>query len=269
VGLTAPLLVAAGILAAPLEMETARLSPPSLAHPLGTDEYGRDVLSRLAHGARPAILVAVVAGLVALALGVPFGALAGLRGGWWDLILTRLMEATGSLPALPLILLIVSFTFGRAEGTSALVFLAAAIGATRWAAIARYVRGGIWKARVEEHTLAAIAMGARWRRILALHLLPAALAPALVSAAFGSGAAVILESTLSYFGLGAQPPAPSWGAMVAGAAMEPGAWWLLVAPGVAIAILVASLNAVAEGVRRRLAGEGMPASPRGAETGGP
>jgi len=252
-GAAAPLLTAAGILPSPVEIDlAARLGSPSLDHWLGTDDVGRDALSRILHGAAPAVTVATVATLVALLLGVPAGALAGLRGGIWDLTLTRLMEATAALPALPLLLLIFSMVLGgrRTGGASTTILIAAAIGVTRWASIARYVRGGIWKARVEDYATAVVALGAGRGRLLARHLLPGAIAPALVSAAFGAGSAVLMESALSFLGLGTQPPAPSWGKMAADAANDPGAWWLLLAPGLAIATLVIGFNLIAEGIRR-------------------
>jgi len=258
VALLAPAASAWGILDSPFDIDVPhRLAAPGGAHWMGTDELGRDVLSRLLHGARASLLVALVATGVALGIGVPAGALAGARGGLWDLILTRLMEATAGLPSLPILLLVVSLTLGgdAGDGTATILVLAAAIGVTRWAAIARYVRGGIFRVRVEEYASAAVALGASPRRLLFRHLLPAALAPAMVSAAFGAGSAVLMESALSFLGLGTQPPNPSWGKMVATAASEPSAWWLLVAPGAAIAVLVLGFNLVAEGIRAKAPGQ--------------
>jgi peptide/nickel transport system permease protein len=252
-GFLAPALAATGMIPPPDRIDVhMRLRPPGPGHWLGTDEYGRDVLSRLLHGAATSLTVAAVATFVALGVGVPAGALAGARGGIWDLLLTRLMEATAALPALPLLLLIASLTLDRTRTRSgALVLLAAAIGITRWATIARHVRGGIFRARVEDHAAAAIALGAGRARLLARHLLPGALSPALVSAAFGAGSAVLLESALSFLGLGAPPPAPSWGKMVAESIRDSDAWWLLAAPGTTIALLVMGFNLLAEGMRQR------------------
>lgn len=261
-GVLAPLLVSGELLSDPLALDLEQsLRPPDRRHWLGTDEYGRDVLSRLLHGARTALLVAGIATAVSLALGVPAGALAGLRGGVWDLALTRLMEATAALPALPLMLLIVAFSTGKegGGGPDATILLACAIGVTRWAVIARYVRGGVFKVREEEYALAAVALGADRARLLSRHLLPGALTPALVSAAFAAGSAVLMESALSFLGLGSQPPAPSWGLMVAAALAEHRAWWLLLAPGAAIAALVMGFNALAEGIRLRGAAPPRPA----------
>jgi peptide/nickel transport system permease protein len=252
-GLAAPFLTAQKMLASPLQEDmSSRLQAPSAAHWLGTDELGRDVLSRLLHGAWLSLTVAIVATAVSLILGVPAGVLAGLRGGWYDLALTRLMEVTSALPALPLVLLVVSMTLGSEGGGGAFLgttLLASTIGVTRWAVIARYVRGGIWKARAEDYAAAAVALGSSELRCAARHLLPGALAPAMVSAAFAAGSSVLIESALSFLGLGTQPPAPSWGHMVATAVNEPHAWWLLAAPGAAIALLVMAFNLIAEGMR--------------------
>ncbi len=248
----APGLTAAGLLASPTETSIERkFEAPGPGHWLGRDELGRDVLSRLLHGARISLAVAMVATTVALAAGLPLGALAGLRGGLWDTLLTRLMELTGSLPALPLVLLVVSMTMGGSSDGAwgTLLLLAAVIGGTRWAGIARHVRGGIWKTQVEDYVAASRTLGSGRGRILLRHLLPAAAGPALVAAAFGAGSAILLEASLSYLGLGAQPPLPSWGRMVASAALEPGAWWLLTAPGAAIALTVLGFNLMAEGIR--------------------
>jgi len=260
--LLAPALTEAGWIAPPLDQDLqGRLQPPGFAHWLGTDAYGRDVFSRLLHGARSSLLVALLATLVAIGIGVPAGALAGFRGGLWDLTLTRLMEATAALPSLPLILLIVSMTIGGSGGGfPMLIVLAAAIGVTRWASIARYVRGGVFRARTEEYAAAAVAIGSSRARLLARHLLPGAVAPALVSAAFSAGSAVLMESALSFLGLGTQPPTPSWGRMVAESAHAREAWWLLLAPGAAIGVLVMGFNLVAEGIRL---GAARVSSPRG------
>ncbi len=252
VALLAPALTAAGLLASPTQTAIERkLQPPGGGSWLGTDDLGRDVLSRLLHGAQPSLGVAIVATAVALALGVPLGALAGLRGGLWDPLLTRLMELTGSLPSLPLILLVVSMTMkGTGDGGwASLLLLGGVIGITRWAGIARHVRGGVWKAQVEDYVALSLSLGSGRGRLLARHLLPAAVGPALVAAAFGAGSAILLEASLSFLGLGVQPPNPSWGRMVASAAQEPGAWWLLTAPGGAIALLVLGFNLLAEGLR--------------------
>jgi peptide/nickel transport system permease protein len=253
--LAAPAASSFGLLQSPLAQDLIRsLEPPGMDHLFGTDKLGRDVLARLLHGSRNSLLIAFIAMAVALTLGVPAGTLAGFRGGLWDLILTRLMEATSGLPALPILLLVVSLTIGQESsgGSANIALLAGAIGITKWAAIARYVRGGIWQAQEEEFAAAAAALGASRKRILFGHLLPGALGPAMVSAAFGAGSAVLMESALSFLGMGTQPPWPSWGGMVSAAFSDPEAWWLLLAPGAAIALLVIAFNLLAEGVESTL-----------------
>ncbi|MBI3448108.1 MAG: ABC transporter permease [Acidobacteria bacterium] len=261
----APALSAAGVLARPDALDTsAGLAPPSLEHWMGTDELGRDVLSRVLHGGRPSLVCAFVATLVALGVGLPAGALAGLRGGWWDLILTRLMEATTAVPALLVILLLAAILPGDPDraGSARLVPLAVAIGLTRWAVIARYVRGAVVQAQAEDYAAAAEALGAGRARVLFRHLLPGALTPALVTAAFGAGSAILAESALSFFGLGTHEPLPSWGKMIASAAVWPRAWWLIVAPGAVIAIVVMGFNLSAEGLRLRAASGREETQPR-------
>ena len=257
--LLAPAMTAAGLLREPNATAVEeRLEPPGPGRWLGTDELGRDVLARLVHGSRPSLTVALLATAVALALGIPAGALAGARGGIWDLVLTRMTELTASLPALPLILLVLSLAL-QGDGTAgphAVVLLAGAIGVTRWAGIARYVRSGIWKAGVEDYVAGSRALGAGRGRLLLRHLLPAALTPALVAAAFGAGSAILLESALRFLGIGTRAPDPSWGHMISRAAQEPGAWWLLACPGAAIALLVLGFNLLAEGIRLRTASPG-------------
>jgi len=229
------------------------LSAPSRAHWMGTDELGRDVLARIVHGGRPSLLVAFVATIVALGVGLPAGAIAGLRGSWGDLLLTRLMEVTTAVPALLVIMLLASMLSGdpARAGSMRLVPLAVAIGLTRWVTIARYVRGAVIQAQADDYSAAAEALGASRARVLFRHLVPGALAPALVAAAFGAGSAILLEAALSFFGLGTHEPLPSWGKMVASAAVWPRAWWLIVAPGAVIALVVMGCNLAAEGLRER------------------
>ena len=257
--LAAPALTRSKLIASPISTHPKEsLRPPSLHHWAGTDRLGRDVFSRLVHGGRPSLTVALVATILALLIGVPAGALAGMRGGWWDLTLTRLMEATSAFPALVLILLVVSMlpVDTETEGSPRLLFLGVAIGVTRWATIARYVRGGVFQVRTEDYAAAAVALGSGRLRLLCRHLLPAALTPALISAAFGAGSAILTESALNFLGLGTREPLPSWGKMVATAADTPDAWWLIAAPGAAIAIVVLGFNLAAEGLRVRAGRDG-------------
>ena len=240
----------------------ARLTPPGRAHWLGTDEVGRDVLARLIHASRPSLLVAGLATALSLVLGIPIGAAAGYTGGRADLLLSRLIEATLSIPALVLLLLMSTLALPPPSGAAgppgtpgaarSVLVVGLAVGLVRWAVIGRYMRGEVLRLSRTDLALAARACGAAPLRILWRHLVPAGMAPVTVSAAFGAGTAVAAEASLSYLGIGVQPPAPTWGQMIASAASGPGAWWLLVFPGAMIALTVASFNMVGEGLRRSL-----------------
>ncbi len=237
-----------------------RLQPPGARHWLGTDELGRDVLSRLLHGARPSLLVALMATAVSLLLGVPVGATAGYAGGRVDLILSRAIEASLSFPALILLLLIAALTLERPAAPGAdvalrsMLIVGASVGLARWGVIARYMRAECRRQRGGELEMAARSGGATPLRILVRHLVPAGFQPVAVSAAFGAGSAVIAEASLSFLGLGVQPPAPTWGQMIASsAALGTRSWWMLIFPGIMVAATVASFHLVGDALRRRRA----------------
>ncbi len=234
--------------------------PPGAAHWLGTDELGRDLLSRLLHAARPSLLVALVATAVSLLIGIPIGAASGYAGPRWDLILSRLMEASLSFPALVLLLLLTALTLdgageaaapGSGRAFSSVIVVGVAVGLARWAVIARYTRGEVLRLARTDMATAARAAGASPLRVLGRHILPVGMAPVSVSAAFGAGTAVVAEASLSFLGLGVQPPAPTWGQMLASAASHGGHWWMLVFPGAMVALTVAAFNVVGENLRRR------------------
>ena len=234
----------------------ARLRPPDAVHWFGTDELGRDVLSRLIHGARPSMIVALLATAVSLLLGVPAGAAAGYTGGKVDLLLSRVIEASLSFPALILLLLIAALTLHRGVPadqivTRSLVVVGCSVGIARWGVIARYMRAEVRRLAGSECAMAARAGGASPLRILARHMVPAGIGPVAVSAAFGAGSAVIAEASLSFLGLGVQPPAPTWGQMIASSASAgTHTWWMLLFPGMMVACTVGSFNLIAEGLRR-------------------
>lgn len=236
----------------------ARLLPPERSHWLGTDELGRDVLSRVVHGARPSLLVAALATAISLLLGVPIGAAAGYSGRSADLILSRLIEAALSFPALVLLLLLTAIaldgTPGGDSGTRSVLVVGGAVGLARWGAIARYTRGEVLRLSSTDLADAARAAGAGGTRVLFFHLLPAGFAPVAISAAFGAGTAVVAEASLSFLGLGVQPPAPTWGQMIAASASGGRAWWMLVFPGLMVALTVAAFNLIGEGLTRRRSG---------------
>lgn len=226
---------------------SSRLSPPSSTHWLGTDGTGRDVLARLIHGARISISVGVVAVSIYVLIGLLLGALAGYYGRWIDTVVSRLLEVMMVFPTFFLVLTIM----GILERTSIwLVMLV--IGATGWPGVARLVRGEILRIRALDYVAASQALGASDARVILRHVLPNAIGPVLVAAAFGNGGAILTESALSFLGFGTPPPAASWGELLTQAyeyAISPGAWWLTVFPGLAIFVTVTAYNLVGEGLR--------------------
>ncbi len=222
----------------------AVLLPPSAAHPLGTDALGRDVLSRLLYGARISLLVGFVATGVSVAIGAPLGLLAGYLGGRVDAAVMRLADMMLSFPTFFLILAVIAFL----EPSIWNVMLV--IGLTSWMGVARLVRAEILSLKAREFVLAAEALGVPPLRIMGLHLLPNATGPLLVSTVLGVAGAVLIESGLSFLGLGVQPPTPSWGNMLAEGKDDIAfAWWLTTFPGLAILITVLGLNLLGEGLR--------------------
>ncbi len=216
----------------------------SLAHPLGTDENGRDVLARLMVGGRSTLAVGVSASVVALLAGTAIGSLTATGHRWLDTATSRLLDAAMAIPSFFLLLVIVTL-FGASIST-----LVIAIGATTWVGIARLVRAETLSLREREFVVAARALGAPAGDIIRRHVL-AHLRPTLVAAmGVGLSQAVLTESVLSFLGLGIQPPRPSWGNMLTGArATLLGAPWLAVYPGIAIVVAVLCCNALIERFR--------------------
>ena len=225
---------------------SSHLQPPGSEHPLGTDALGRDVASRLLHGARSSLLIGAGATLAALALGLMLGSLAGFHGGRTDIAISTVVDVALSFPSLLLALALVSLTGAR--GPWGLVVVLAA---TRWARIARFARGEFLRLRDTPLVLAARAGGAGDARIFGRHLLPLALAPVLVTASFSAAGAVLLEASLGFLGLGVQPPTPSWGGMLADARTD-GGWWGAFFPGLAVFLAVAAYGLIGEGLLHRL-----------------
>lgn len=224
------------------------LAPPSPQHPLGTDEDGRDELARLLYGARVSLLVGFVSMLAALVLGVGIGALAGFYGRWVDSVLMRVVDVVLSIPYL-LVLFVVSATYSDGS-VRAIVLIIAAI---TWAGTARVVRGEFLSVKEREFVLAARTLGAGDVRMILRHVLPNAAGPIIVSATLAIGNNIILESVLSFFGFGLQPPAASWGVMLDSGRdsfiTQP---ILVYAPGVAILITVLCFNLMGDGLRDAL-----------------
>jgi len=223
------------------------LMPPSAAHLLGTDTLGRDVLSRIIYGARVSLLVGFVAVGIATLIGLLVGALAGYYGGVLDQILMRLVDLMLCFPTIFLILAVIAVL-----GPS-IWNIMAVIGLTSWMGVARLVRAEFLSLREREFVVAARALGASDARLIWRHLLPNALTPVMVSATLGVAGAILVESSLSFLGLGVQPPTPSWGNMLTmGKDNIEIAWWLSVFPGLAILVTVMSYNLLGEGIREAI-----------------
>ena len=225
----------------------SRLAAPNGSHPLGTDELGRDILARMIHGARVSLTVGFLATLISIVVGSFLGAIAGYYGRAADWIVSRLIEVVLCFPFLFLVLGIVALF--RPSLTTIMI----ALGLTTWTNEARYVRGEFLRIREVEFAQAARASGARDARIIFRHLLPNALAPVIVSASFGVAWAILVESSLSFLGLGVPLPTASWGSILndARSQMEY-AWWLILFPGLAIFTTVAAFNVIGERFRDAL-----------------
>jgi len=222
-------------------------TPPSPGHPLGTDQFGRDVLSRILCGSRISLFIGFVSVAISITIGVLVGAAAGYLGGPADWTLMRAVDVLLSFPRLILLLAVIALF------RPSIFFLVAVLGATGWMGTARIVRGEVLSIREREYVLAARALGFGRRRILFLHILPNAVAPIIVAATLGVGNTVLLEASLSFLGLGVQPPAASWGTMISdGRHVLTSAWWLSTFPGLAILITVLAFNLVGDGLRDAL-----------------
>jgi peptide/nickel transport system permease protein len=220
---------------------------PTAAHPLGTDELGRDVLSRLLHGSRVTLLVGVAAMLAAIVIGVIVGGIAGFNGGWIDALLMRFTDGMLAVPAFFFILVVIT-VLGTSVAT--LIFV---IGALSWMPVARVVYGETLRWKAAEFVVAAVSLGVGGPRLLARHILPQAIPSLVVSATLGVAFAILTESALSYLGLGVQPPLPSWGNMLQRAQQYVfTAPALALYPGLAITIVVLAFNFLGDGLRDAL-----------------
>lgn len=217
---------------------------PSPGHPFGTDQFGRDVLGRVFSGAAISLKVGVLSRFIAVGLGVLAGAIAGYYRGFADWILMRSADVVMAYPAL-LLLIAVTAAF---PPSLTVVFLA--LGFVGWPGVARLVRSLVLSLREREFVMAARAVGAPDGRILARHIMPNCLGPVIVAFTVGMGGAVMAEASLSFLGLGAQPPEPSWGAMIShGKDYLRTAPWLTICPGAAIAFTVVGFNVLGDAIR--------------------
>lgn len=226
---------------------TGRLLAPSLLHPLGTDEFARDILSRLLYGARISLTIGLVAVAISVSIGTVLGAVAGYLGGLVDTLVMRFVDVVLSFPRLVLLIAIV------AVFRPSIFLIVAVLGLTLWPSTARLVRGEVLSLREREFVEAARALGYSRRRIVLRHLVPNALGPVVVAATLGIGDTIVLAAGLSFLGLGVQPPTPAWGTMVAdGRVHLLGAWWVSTFPGLAIVLTVLCFNLVGDGLRDAL-----------------
>jgi peptide/nickel transport system permease protein len=228
----------------------AILEPPSASHWIGTDEVGRDVLSRILHGGRVSLAVGALSATIALLVGLPLGGLAGYKGRAADAVISRAIEAMLCFPTLLLALVLLATAPTWLEGLPDAARVAIVLGVAGWTPVARYLRGEFLRLGSSEMVAAARASGAGDLRVMSRHILPAALAPVLVTMAFSVAAAILVEGALSYLGLGVRPPTPSWGGMLkTGADHLARAWWLTLFPGCAIFTVILGCNLVGEGIR--------------------
>jgi peptide/nickel transport system permease protein len=223
------------------------LMPPSAEHWLGTDSGGRDVASRVIHGARVSLSVGLLSVSVLVLVGVVIGALAGYFGGLADLLLMRILEIVHSLPTLLVLVTILAVVMPT--GARAVIAMMLVIGFVRWTEVARLMRGEILRIKTMPYVEAARALGCGSLRVIVRHILPNALAPVLVAATFAMASAILLEGALSFLGFGIPPDMASWGGMLNDVQGHTEAWWLAVFPGAAMFVTVTVYNLAGEGLR--------------------
>jgi oligopeptide transport system permease protein len=221
--------------------------PPSYAHLLGTDELGRDLLTRILYGARISFAVGILATLVSLTIGVAYGSVAGSSGGRLDHLMMRVVDILYGMPFM-FFVIILMVIFGRN-----IFNLFVALGAVQWLTMARIVRGQVMSLKAREFVLSAQAIGASASRVVTRHLLPNALGPIVVYATLTVPAVMLEEAFLSFLGLGVQPPMASWGSLASeGAAAMETYPWLILFPGLALTVTLLSLNFLGDGLRDAL-----------------
>jgi peptide/nickel transport system permease protein len=239
--------VAAPLLAPydPLDMASGgRLAPPGSANWLGTDEFGRDILSRIIYGSRISLRVGVISVVIAAVLGAPAGLLSGYLGGWFDDVVMRLMDIIYSFPAIVLAMLITAMLGPSLTNTMIAIGLVYAPG------FSRVIRGPVLSEKEQDYVEAARAVGATHARILIRHVLPNVFAPFIVATTVSFSFALLSEAALSFLGMGAQPPEPSWGTMLlTGKRFMEVAPWTAIYPGIAIALAVLGTNLLGDALR--------------------
>jgi peptide/nickel transport system permease protein len=229
------------------DIVTMRNLAPSWAHLMGTDKFGRDIFSRVLYGSRISLTIGFIAVGISISLGTLVGALAGYFGGWVDTVLMRFTDMMLSFPRLVLLIVVIALF------SPSIWLVVAVLGLTGWMGTARLVRGEVLSLREREFIQAARALGMGDGRIIFRHIIPNTIAPVIVSATLGIGQTILTEASLSFLGLGVQPPTPSWGNMVAdGRDALQDAWWIATAPGIAIVVTVIAFNLLGDGLRDAL-----------------
>ena len=232
---------------APNEIQLSeKYERPGGGHLLGTDRLGRDVLAGLIHGTRYSLTIGLVSVGISMIIGLVLGAVAGFLGGWVDLFLSRIFELWAAIP--PFFLIITAAAFFPPS----LFWIMIIIGFTGWVGIARLTRSQFLQVRSFDYVSAAKALGCSNLRIMAVHILPNAIAPILIPAAFGVAGAILAESGLSFLGIGVPAEVITWGSLLAGARSNIAAWWLVVVPGFAIFVTVTLYNLLGDGLRDAL-----------------
>lgn len=227
----------------PLKLVARKLQTPSFQHWLGTDALGRDVMTRTLYGARYSLAISIIVVTCSVAIGSIVGAMAGFLGGWTDSLLMRLVDITLSFPPV-LLAMAVAASLGPGLQNTAIAVIA-----VWWPVYARLMRGQVLDVISRDHIEAARAGGASSYRLLTKHILPLSWTPTIISATMDFGQVVLLAASLSFIGLGAQPPSPEWGSMISDGAAHFYSWWIAFGPGVAILSLGMGFNFIGDALR--------------------